>query len=243
MTSRSSASSARCLRNHSRIRRLKRFRHTAFPTLRLAVRPRRLPPKSPKRPLSIYFSSIGNVMTTSSACARRFPPRITRRKSRESRSRSDRRKRPVRPPFCAISDLLGRNGCRKTTTTLGAATLQDFASRLRLHSLAKTVLAKSLDSARLVSPLHGCGSSAVSRLDRSNRLKIISRDRQSGAFTRLGRFPVQDRPAPAAAVSRNMRINPWRLFAGKRGSLTVTPTTCQCTPVLESERAQRPALG
>ena len=95
--SRSVANSDRRDLNQARIRRLKRLRTTAFPTFRLAV----IPSRDPGCPevLNILdlldFTTTGAVIKTISRCACRRPRRNTRRKSRESRSRSDRRKRPV----------------------------------------------------------------------------------------------------------------------------------------------------
>lgn len=60
-TSRPGSSSLRRRRNHSRTRRLNRFRRTAFPTLRLAVIPSRresAPRSGARRPSLLAFSSI-----------------------------------------------------------------------------------------------------------------------------------------------------------------------------------------
>lgn len=70
---------------------------------------------------------------------------------------------PVRSPeatgLATHRSLLGRDGRGESLATLGSAAIQDRAPRLRLHSLAKSMLAKALDSARLIRPLHLCGSS------------------------------------------------------------------------------------
>jgi hypothetical protein len=60
-----------------------------LPTRRLTVTPRRWP-------VSRVFASEATHKTTKYRDARRFPIRPIRRKSREFRSRSARRKRPVR---------------------------------------------------------------------------------------------------------------------------------------------------
>lgn len=75
---------SRCRRNHSRMRRLTRFRTTAFPTRRLAVIP------SLARGAS---SRAAAASTTKAAAGARVPSRDTRWKSRLSRSRSQRRRR------------------------------------------------------------------------------------------------------------------------------------------------------
>ncbi len=89
--------SERRIRNQARTRRLKRFRTTAPPTFRLTVTPSRDPEHAEDRNHLDLFIFITDevVITTSSRWAWRRPRRKTRRKSRELRSLSDRRKRPV----------------------------------------------------------------------------------------------------------------------------------------------------
>jgi hypothetical protein len=87
-------------RNQARIRRFKRLRTTAPPTFLLAVIPSRLPTaRESSNILDLRcFLSSGAEKMTRSRFARRRPLRSTRRKSLESRRRSDRRKRPVSIP-------------------------------------------------------------------------------------------------------------------------------------------------
>jgi hypothetical protein len=90
MRSTGCSSSLRDRRNHSRTPLFTRFLVTAFPTRRLTV--------TPNLRHSPDTSSRGEaIKTTKFRDARRFPPRPTRWKSRESRIRSVRRKRPVFP--------------------------------------------------------------------------------------------------------------------------------------------------
>ncbi len=89
ITTRSQASGkeSRRRRNHSRTARLIRFRSTALPTRRLALIPIRL--GSP--------GVTGSIRNTNSPDATRRPLRETRSNSLESRRRSARPRRPVRP--------------------------------------------------------------------------------------------------------------------------------------------------
>ncbi len=93
---------SRCL-NHSRILLLIRLRATAFPTLRLTVTPSRFD-------ICGFFASFGGTAEASKTKfleAARTPHPETRRKSRDFKSRSDRRKRPV-GNFMPTSCLLKR---------------------------------------------------------------------------------------------------------------------------------------
>jgi len=74
-------------RNQPLIARFKRFLTTAFPTRRLAVTPRRVGDCEPGPP--------GATNKTNAFEAYRSPRAATRLKSRDSRSRSDRLRRPV----------------------------------------------------------------------------------------------------------------------------------------------------
>ena len=70
--------------------------------------------------------------------------------------------KPIRPAKTAgliAHDLFGRDGRGESFSTLRTAALQDRTPRLRLHSFSKAVFAQALDSARLICPLHRCGSS------------------------------------------------------------------------------------
>jgi hypothetical protein len=70
--------------------------------------------------------------------------------------------KPIRPTKTAslvAHDLFGRDGRGESFSTLRTAALQDGTPRLRLHSFSKAVFAQALDSARLICPLHRCGSS------------------------------------------------------------------------------------
>ena len=55
--------------------------------------------------------------------------------------------------------LFGRDSRGESFSTLRAAALQDCTPRLRLHSFSEAVFTEALDSARLVCPLHRCGTS------------------------------------------------------------------------------------
>ena len=123
--SRDNGRAARRRRNHSRTPRFTRFRTTAFPTRRLALSPSRCAPGSAPGPLAA-------TTTTNARPEIRRPSRETRRKSRGSRTRSDRRKRPVvgvtatskrprRPDACAPSSAAasGRSGPRASSSARG----------------------------------------------------------------------------------------------------------------------------
>ena len=65
--------------------------------------------------------------------------------------------------------LLGRNRGGQALAALRASPLQDRPPRFALHSLTEAVFAKSLDSARLIRPLHRCGSSLLAGLHTPRR--------------------------------------------------------------------------
>jgi hypothetical protein len=67
--------------------------------------------------------------------------------------------RPAETPGPIAHDLFGRDGRGESFATLRSAALQDRTPRLRLHSFSEAVFAEALDPARLVCPLHRCGSS------------------------------------------------------------------------------------
>ena len=70
--------------------------------------------------------------------------------------------KPIRPAKTAgliAHDLFGRDGRGESFSTLRTAAPPDRTPRLRLHSFSKAVFAQALDSARLICPLHRCGSS------------------------------------------------------------------------------------
>ena len=88
--------------------------------------------------------------------------------------------KPVRAPkgSCRLTQELGlgRHSGGESPPALGAPSLQNLSPRLGLHALSKAMFAQSLDPTRLKSPLHLCGSFAVSRSGMSNRLNSLSRD-------------------------------------------------------------------
>lgn len=165
------ASSPRWWRNHSRTRRLKRLRCTEGPALRPTVIPRRLvgpgwAPRPAPRASDRPVVRVAMVTTTSSGRDRRRPARSTRWKSRPSSSLSDGLKPPVfavrsfdRPADTLRSRLLGRDRDGDPLATLRAASAENGAAALGLHSFPESVRSKPLDPARLKCPLHACGSS------------------------------------------------------------------------------------
>lgn len=102
--SRSLRRPARSRRNHSRIRRFRRLRTTAFPTRRLTVTPRR--GEHPAVPG--WSAAAGAATTTKPRTAPRRPCRRTCWNSRERSKRSTRRKTPVRALMATsrVSSLL-----------------------------------------------------------------------------------------------------------------------------------------
>lgn len=183
--------SPRCWRNHSRTRRLKRFRLTDGPALRPTVIPSRLVTGGvrgvrgvvPRRFLRGVVGRVAVVTTTSSGSDRLRPVRSTRSKSLPSRSRSEGLKPPVvavrspdRPADTPSSRLLGRDRDGDPLATLGAPSTEDGASALRLHSLAEPVRSKTLDPTRLKCPLHACGSSlSIDRVSRPGAERAVAR--------------------------------------------------------------------
>lgn len=160
----------RALRNHSRTWRLTRFLVTAFPTRRLTVRPRRgCDPR------------LGVASNTNCRPATRRPVRPTLRKSRDSRRRSAREKRPVE--HC--TGLLRRGGDRQALPALRATAFEDRTAATRLHPGSKAVDAPAADPAGLVGALHGFGASRISRSGRGS-LPVPAWDRVSTSLVRAG---------------------------------------------------------
>jgi hypothetical protein len=139
--------SLRAFRNHSLIRRFTRLRITELPTRLLTVTPNRIRDSSD---LVATPSVRGAITTTKFFEVPRFPDLTARPNSREHRTRSARRKRPV---LESTALLRGNTSC-ELFPTFRATSFEYRASCTRLGSRAKSVGSFSSDTARLVGPFH-----------------------------------------------------------------------------------------
>lgn len=121
-------------------------------------------------------------------------------------------------PDCA-SRLLRRNADGEALSALRPPRLEDCAACLRLHPFAEPVGSKALDPTRLERPLHDCGSS----LSGFGRAALGPRRMACSGSGPLGWMGGSNRHFATAPRIR-------RLFLGKRGSLPVRISACQCAP-------------
>jgi hypothetical protein len=160
--------SCRRTRNHALTRRLNRFRLTALPTFLLTVTPRRIV-ESLLNPLnSITFSdsfgSYSATKTTRSGPARRFPWRMTRRKSRESSSRSARANRPVRRPSAkALCESVRKMPTRSRLAAFGPGSRSMFFRRICRRVETRTKRATSERKRALLRRIGRCEALATLR--------------------------------------------------------------------------------
>ena len=141
---------------------------------------------------------------------------------------------------CLIAHgLLGRDGRGESFPTLRPAPLQNSPAGLCLHSLSEAVFAEALDPARLVCPLHRCGSSlSVIRFACGlfGLEDMVCKPTKSTIGTLEGSHIQIATPSPP--FSHADSVFSTRLFSrhetnragpGKRESLPARFPGCQCT--------------
>ena len=145
------------------------------------------------------------------------------------------------PALGAPPALLRRDGRCQSMAALGPTSLQHQSARRRLHAGAKTVFTKPLDPARLISPLHCCGSSAIQRLAEPNASVGVVPGGISSGRSRLRSRPGRRSPgqcSPRSAVAYPAPQVP----VNARVAATVNATVHATNPASHAPRSLRPVL-